>query len=60
MEKTQKEVKCPWCGEKTVPDVKLLRKRCGEVEERRCRNCGKVLAAYLVGENVFLPSIRAF
>jgi uncharacterized Zn finger protein len=57
---TQKQVKCPWCGEQTSPTVKLVTRRSGEVKERRCANCGKVLAAYLVGEEGFLPTIRVF
>ncbi|MFB3917473.1 MAG: hypothetical protein ACE14M_12135 [Terriglobales bacterium] len=60
MERAEKQVTCPWCGEKTVPEVRLLKKRSGEVKERRCGNCGKVLAAYLAEEVAFLPSIRVF
>jgi phage FluMu protein Com len=56
----EKEVKCPWCKEETVPKVKILKKQYGDVKERRCTKCGKVLAAYLEGEGNFLPKIRTF
>jgi phage FluMu protein Com len=56
----EKEVKCPWCKEKTVPKVSLLKKQLGDVKERRCTECGKVLAAYLEEEGDFLPEMRTF
>jgi len=56
----EKEVKCPWCEKKIVPAVSLLRKQLGEVRERRCGECGKILAAYLVEEGDFFPRIRTF
>lgn len=56
----EKEVKCPWCEKKIVPKVSLLKKQLGEVRERRCSECGKILAAYLVEEGDFLPKIRTF
>jgi len=56
----EKEVKCPWCERKTVPTVSLLKKQLGGVRERRCSECGKILAAYLVEEGNFLPKIRTF
>lgn len=56
----KKIVKCPWCGETVAPDVRLLTKEFGEVKERSCPRCGKVLSAYLVAAGNFLPEIRTF
>lgn len=56
----EKEVKCPWCEKKIVPKASLLKKGFGDVKERRCSECGKVLAAYLEGEGNFLSKIRTF
>ncbi len=56
----EKEVKCPWCKEKTVPKVNLLKKEFGNVKERRCTECGKAIAAYLEEEGDFLSQIRTF
>jgi len=56
----KKEVTCPWCNEKTVPKIEMKKKQHGDVKERRCTECGKVLAAYLEGERDFLPGIRTF
>lgn len=55
-----KEITCPWCKTETVPGLSLVNKPNGTVRERRCTNCGKVLAAYLVEEGDFLNSIRTF
>jgi len=55
-----KEVKCPWCLEKAVPKMQILKKENGLVKERRCSKCGKVLAAYLDREGDFLKAIRKF
>lgn len=55
-----KEVKCPWCLENAVPKMQILRKENGLVKERRCSECGKVLAAYLDGEGDFLKAVRKF
>ena len=55
-----KEVTCPWCNVKTIPKMNLLSKSHGNVRERRCTACGKVLAAYLVEEGDFLNSVRTF
>lgn len=54
------EVKCAWCGEKTTPVMKVIDKQNGKVKERRCSNCGKILAAYLDGEGDFIKGIRKF
>ena len=56
----EKEVMCPWCENKMVPEISLLEKEKGNIRERRCTSCGKVLAAYLVEEGDFLRSIRKF
>jgi len=55
-----KELICPWCKAMTLPKMSLLNKPDGTVRERRCANCGKVLAAYFVEEGNFLNSIRTF
>ncbi|MBK5100773.1 MAG: hypothetical protein JJE15_07255 [Desulfobacteraceae bacterium] len=59
-EKKQKARKCPWCGEAGEPQIKVMKKTYGEVMERRCSSCGKVLAAYLEGEGNFLPKMRSY
>ena len=59
-EKKQKARECPWCGKIAEVEVKLLKKTYGDVVERRCLSCGKILAAYLEGEGEFLPKIRSF
>jgi len=56
----KKEATCPWCNEKTVSKITVKKKQHGVVKERRCTECGKVLAAYLQGEGDFLPRIRTF
>ena len=53
-------VRCPWCEKEAAPDLKSLNKASGTVNERRCTECGKVLAAYLDGEGDFLKAIRKF
>jgi NAD-dependent SIR2 family protein deacetylase len=52
--------KCPWCGAEGKPETNLLKNAHGEVRERRCSHCGKVLAAYLEEEGEFMPKTRAF
>ena len=59
-DKKQKQRKCPWCGEIADAKEKLIKKTYGEVRERRCVNCGKVLAAYLSDEGQFLPKMRSY
>jgi len=59
MEKA-KERSCPWCGETAVPEVKLRKNVYGEVMERLCPRCGRVLAAYLEQEGDFLMRIRSY
>jgi hypothetical protein len=56
----EREVICPWCETKTVPKIRILKKEYGDVRERRCTNCKKVLAAYLVEQGDFMSSIRKF
>jgi len=56
----EKEVVCPWCEEKTVPQMVILKKEHGDVRERRCSLCGKVLAAYLAQEGDFMRGVRKF
>ena len=52
--------KCPWCGEASRPKTSLVTKRHGEVRERRCSKCGKILAAYFEEEGEFMSKTRAF
>jgi ribosomal protein S27AE len=59
-DKKEKLRKCPWCGEASGTKEKLLKKTYGEVRERRCPNCGKILAAYLADEGQFLPKMRSY
>ena len=59
MEK-KKERSCPWCGETAAPEVKHCKGDYGDVEERSCSKCGKILAAYLEGEGDFLTKIRSY
>jgi phage FluMu protein Com len=56
----KEQVKCPWCGQMTVPKVSHLKNDYGDIIERRCSKCGKVLAAYLEKEGDFLSKIRRF
>lgn len=56
---SEKKVKCPWC-EKVDTPVQINKVQSGNVVERRCGSCGKVLASYTVGEGDFLPKIRVF
>ncbi len=51
---------CPWCGAETKPKTSLFRKQYGEVRERRCSICSKILAAYLEEEGEFMSRIRVF
>ena len=56
----EKEVICPWCEKKTLPKMNILKKEYGNVRERRCGLCNKVLAAYLVEGRDFMGSVRKF
>jgi phage FluMu protein Com len=63
MGRERREIKCPWCdGVIPLADVKVRRYKndYGNVVERRCPKCNKVLAAYLEEERDFLPGIRTF
>jgi hypothetical protein len=40
--------------------VVILKKENGDVRERRCAKCHKILAAYLVGEGNFMGNVRKF
>ena len=56
-----REAKCHWCGEMTMPEVNRSKNDSGYmILERRCSHCGKVLAAYLEEEGNFLPDVRTF
>jgi len=63
MGRERKEIKCPWCGNRTP--ISEMKARCnkndyGTVVERRCACCNRVLAAYLEEEGEFLSKIRTF
>lgn len=55
-----KEVICPWCEKETIPKITMIEKEYGKVRERRCAQCGKVLAAYLADEGPFMKSVRKY
>ncbi len=55
-----KEVRCPWCENHTVPRTTVLDKGQGEIRERRCSECGKLLAAYLAKEGDLMRSVRKY
>ncbi|MFC1993856.1 hypothetical protein ACFLVI_01175 [Chloroflexota bacterium] len=59
----RKDVKCAWCGE-VIPiseiEVKHQKNDYGNVVERRCPKCNKVLAAYAEDQGDFLSSMRTF
>lgn len=54
------EVKCVWCGEVVVPQVKIVHNDYGNVKERRCPRCDAILAAYLEEEGGVLEKVRSF
>ena len=54
------EVKCVWCGEVVVPQVKIVHNDYGNVKERRCPRCNAILAAYLEEEGRVLEKVRSF
>ena len=56
----EQQVVCPWCEESTVAKVAIVEKDHGNIRERRCAQCNKVLAAYLVDEGDFIKSVRKF
>ena len=56
----EKEITCPWCNEKTMPNRDMVHKTHVVVVEARCSKCGKILAAYKDSEGAFLPNIRVF
>jgi len=55
-----KEVKCPWCEEMTLPKVSHIKNDYGDLIERRCSKCDKILAAYFEQEGNFLTGARTF
>lgn len=54
------KVICPWCEKETAPETVMREKAHGKVRERRCAECGKVLAAYLADEGPFMRSVRKY
>ena len=60
-ERQQNGRKCPWCGQIVEePKVALLKNEHGDVRERRCTHCGKILAAYLEQEGHFMRTMRSY
>ena len=55
-----KEITCPWCGERVKAEPKVIQRKVAEVVERRCSQCGKVVAAYLEQDRDFMSKIRTF
>ena len=58
--KMDKEVICPWCEKQITPEINMIEKQYCKVRERRCSECGKVLAAYFADEGNFMCSVRKF
>lgn len=56
----KKEIKCPWCEDIMIPIVSKVSGKFGNIVERRCSECDKILAAYLEEEGDFFPKIRRF
>jgi endogenous inhibitor of DNA gyrase (YacG/DUF329 family) len=55
-----KEIRCPWCGEMVRAEAKVIQRKVDDVVERKCPQCGKILAAYLEQDKDFMPKIRTF
>jgi uncharacterized Zn finger protein len=51
---------CPWCERTTNSRMRIVKMPHGDIRERRCVECGKVLAAYLADEGDFLHKIRVY
>ena len=56
----EKEVQCPWCANTVVPQVRVFRNDHGDIKERRCPECNKILAAYLDEKRPVLKKVRTF
>ncbi|NQT67948.1 MAG: hypothetical protein HQ552_00030 [Desulfobacteraceae bacterium] len=56
----EKEIKCPWCEDTMTPIVRQDSGKFGNINERRCSKCDKILGAYLVEEGDFFPKIKRF
>lgn len=56
----EREVTCPWCTEKTIPEIKMVERERGAVREIRCPRCGQILAGYRAEEGDFMKSVRKF
>jgi hypothetical protein len=54
------KVKCPWCSEEAVPQIKVSRNNYGTIKERRCPKCKSVIAAYLDEKRTILDKVRSF
>ena len=57
------EIKCPWCSQVTaVTGFQVNKKKndFGTVIERRCPNCGNVVAAYCEEAGEFMTEMRNF
>jgi len=60
MDSVEEKVKCPWCGDTVVPQVRVFHNRYGDIKERRCPKCKSVMAAYLDEKRVVLEKLRLF
>ena len=56
----EEKVKCPWCSEEVVPQVRVFRNNYGDIKERRCPKCKSVMAAYLDEKGIVLNKVRSF
>jgi phage FluMu protein Com len=54
------EVKCAWCSEMVVPQVRVVHNNYGNVNERRCPKCKAIVAAYLEEKRQVLEEVRSF
>ena len=54
------EVKCAWCGEMVVSQVRVVHNDYGNVKERRCPKCKAIVAAYLEEKRQVLEKVRSF
>jgi len=60
MRHMETEVKCAWCGDTVVPQVRVVHNDYGNVKERRCPKCTAIVAAYLEEKRHVLEKVRSF
>lgn len=54
------EIKCAWCEESVPVKDRIYKNSYGEIKERRCSQCGGIIAAYLVEKQPILEEVRTF